>query len=363
MTADEQLAQALSAHADWLRSQGSIGRRLDLRRQDLRLLDLSEVDLTNAVLFGANLERTDLRGATLVAADLREARLGYARLENANLRNANLSGALAHGARLIGAQLHEAVLDRARFDDAICTRADFTEVRGRHAQFNRSDLQSTKFDGALLEDAKFLSCNLTNASMRESRLWGVNFLGAQHDGMDLHNASLEDISFDIGSSKFERPEHEIKLSPQQTRRALKLHRYGKTPGEIANTLGVGREVIKNNLAAALSEGEYRASIRRRRHQADLLKIITTCAFGVAAIALIMLILGGVADFVLSLTRGRAMGWPGAWYAAWIFIAIAGSASGLLAYRSRMGLLDRLALSDKSTAETPPAEILHAVVGH
>ncbi len=64
----------LAEHAAWLGSDGTRGRRADLRCADLSGRDLSGADLRFADLRGANLQRTDLRHCRLDYADLTECR-------------------------------------------------------------------------------------------------------------------------------------------------------------------------------------------------------------------------------------------------------------------------------------------------
>ena len=99
MTADE-LRQVLSDHAEWHRSNGSTGKRADLRSASLRGADLS-----GAILISANLISASLRDANLSDANLSNAILSNAILRDANLSNAYLRGAILSGADLRGAIL------------------------------------------------------------------------------------------------------------------------------------------------------------------------------------------------------------------------------------------------------------------
>jgi hypothetical protein len=81
------------------------GRRLDLRRTDLRGAEFWDADLRDVDFWGAHLDRAQLWGA-----DLSGAKLENASLKEANLRGAKLSRAILIGAFLEGADLREADL-------------------------------------------------------------------------------------------------------------------------------------------------------------------------------------------------------------------------------------------------------------
>jgi hypothetical protein len=94
----DELGKILKAHAKWVESGGTAGKRADLS-----FTNLQRAKLQKANLVGADLSReTNLQQADLYQADLREANLEEAILEgaklpetnlrNANLKNTNLSG-------------------------------------------------------------------------------------------------------------------------------------------------------------------------------------------------------------------------------------------------------------------------------
>ena len=66
----EKLNKIISAHKEWLETDGKKGMCANLRRADLRRADLREANLRRA-----NLRRADLRGANLRGADLYGANL------------------------------------------------------------------------------------------------------------------------------------------------------------------------------------------------------------------------------------------------------------------------------------------------
>ena len=86
----ETLNKIISAHKEWLETDGKKGMYADLRGADLYGANLRE----------ANLREADLREADLYGADLYEADLCGANLRGANLRGANLQEADLCGAAM-----------------------------------------------------------------------------------------------------------------------------------------------------------------------------------------------------------------------------------------------------------------------
>jgi len=84
LTIEQQLENVLAAHAAWLRTNGALGKQLDLMNKNLH---------------GANLTRADLGDADLTSANLRSAILHGADLTKANLDGANLDGAYTANAK------------------------------------------------------------------------------------------------------------------------------------------------------------------------------------------------------------------------------------------------------------------------
>jgi len=84
-----EIAQMVSDHAIWVKSQGSEGARADFSCVDLTAADFSGRNLCLADLSGALLADAQLQAALLIAADFRGANLTRANLRAADLRGAN----------------------------------------------------------------------------------------------------------------------------------------------------------------------------------------------------------------------------------------------------------------------------------
>ena len=100
----EKLNKIISAHKEWLETDGKNGMC--------------------ANIYGADLHRANLRGANLRCADLRWANLRYANLSDANLRGANLRCADLRYANLRNATLSSAKIQGANFFHANFYGAD-----------------------------------------------------------------------------------------------------------------------------------------------------------------------------------------------------------------------------------------------
>ena len=100
----EKLNKIISAHKEWLETDGKNGMRADLR-----WANISGAYLSGAYLSGANLGGANLNGATLRGADLRWANISAAYLRGADLRGARITGATIENANLRGAIMPEGI--------------------------------------------------------------------------------------------------------------------------------------------------------------------------------------------------------------------------------------------------------------
>jgi len=96
----EKLKEVLALHQVWVDSDGTKGKRANLRFADLSRANLSSTNLRGADLCEANLSGADLRRADLRRADLWEADLYGAYLTDAYLTDANLTKADLTGAKV-----------------------------------------------------------------------------------------------------------------------------------------------------------------------------------------------------------------------------------------------------------------------
>ena len=119
------LQYILEEHANWLSSEGSVGRRAVLAETDLAACDLSGATLQKADLSGADMHGAQLTGADLRGADLTACQLDGAVLESADLSDAVLVRAQFGGARMQGVRgLANAKLRDADLGDVSGLTAD-----------------------------------------------------------------------------------------------------------------------------------------------------------------------------------------------------------------------------------------------
>ena len=190
------------------------GRRLNLRRADIRGADLTEVNFQRAILIEAHFSNVLLNYANLQKANLTLADFRSTILQNADLQGAVLEVADFRGADLAGANLREAKLNGANFqwgplrltNEGIqgatpnnpsrrtqLQEADLKGPTSRHAHFQGADLTNVDFEGvdltgshferafALDTDDRFIvdmplfNTILTGANFRRSNIAGADF--------------------------------------------------------------------------------------------------------------------------------------------------------------------------------------------
>ena len=122
----EKLNKIISAHKEWLETDGKNGMRAHFHGADLSEVDLRGANLSGANLGWADLDGANLGGANLGGANLRGANLSGANLGGANLREADLCRADLREADLHGADLREADLCRADLYGAIMPEGIYT---------------------------------------------------------------------------------------------------------------------------------------------------------------------------------------------------------------------------------------------
>src|ERR1700756_5297458 len=184
------------------------------RREGFRRLEprVAPGQAQNAVLAGANLERSRLSGIMALKADFSDAILKDAKLVRANLKQANLSGADLSGCELAGADLRDAVLVGAKtfgwnVSDANLKGVLTDEPAGvpasampyqtmiqEHARWCETGGAGGKpsvFDGADLRKlASIRGFNLTALSAKGAGFYGLDMEGGQLPGAPLEGADL-----------------------------------------------------------------------------------------------------------------------------------------------------------------------------
>jgi len=106
------IADVLTAHREWLDSNGESGERANLKGAILQQADLHDANLERADLRDARMSVSDLMRANLKGADLRGADLWMSDLKDTNLEGADLRGAnLTEVTNLTPAQLASAIID------------------------------------------------------------------------------------------------------------------------------------------------------------------------------------------------------------------------------------------------------------
>jgi uncharacterized protein YjbI with pentapeptide repeats len=134
---EQEIFSLLAEHKEWVESQGTAGKRLELSDVNFSGKDLAGVNLRNALLHDANFRGSelllaDLRGATLVQADFQGANLLGTEFRGANLQGTKFGGSTGlvarqfGGANLLGAELPETV---ATFDGLAAAAATYRKAR------------------------------------------------------------------------------------------------------------------------------------------------------------------------------------------------------------------------------------------
>ncbi len=182
----------------------------DLTGFDLTGANLGGIHLKDAVLIGANLEKTYLSGATfnhtdltaanLAGADLTGAELNTSRLTaaefvktrlvNANLSQLDLAGATMSGSQITSGNLNRVNLAGGVLDKIELSGADLRYADLRGAWINLSSLVGANLRGADLAGASLVGSDLSGCNFQLASLAGANLVGANLRGADLRGADL-----------------------------------------------------------------------------------------------------------------------------------------------------------------------------
>jgi len=199
----------------------------NLSGADFRNANLSGVSATRVDFTAAQLQQTNLSGAKLIEANFSGADLTDADLSKANCLKANFSCAKLHQTRLAGSDLTEssadegtqamsadfrdAHLDKASWVAANLSGSNFDRITGQEMDFSdtsmvqvtmrRAIAKGARFDRAVVEQADLSMSNLMegsfglsrlkNVNMRQSNLFGVNFLDTDFQNVDLDGSYIE----------------------------------------------------------------------------------------------------------------------------------------------------------------------------
>jgi uncharacterized protein YjbI with pentapeptide repeats len=161
---EEDLAEIVTwGHYTWIETNGTEGRRADLREANLSDVYLPyqvlaqarfwDANLTRAVLHEADLTKAELTNANLTQAFLYEADLSQAEMIGTNLTEASLEGANLTRAKLIEANLTEANLHNANLTNAKMWKANLAGANLQGANLTRADLQDANVSHADMRGA------------------------------------------------------------------------------------------------------------------------------------------------------------------------------------------------------------------
>lgn len=172
------------------------GSRPDLSDKSLSKLDLADLDFKRAKLTGS-----DLYGADLSRAKLNETDLTGARLDRALITSTDFSGAILTRARI----LRPTIFTSLEIVNAEAPRFAGAKMAGveMHGLFDRTDFRAADLTGAffLPRDTRdgdsvisarssLVSCNFSEAILRDAILTGANLSYARFRGADLSGANL-----------------------------------------------------------------------------------------------------------------------------------------------------------------------------
>lgn len=202
---DEDLQEILEEHRKWVESDGTEGKRADLRKTNLdgrnfEGVILKRAYLQGAYLRGANLARADLTEANLFHAKLQSTPIGKTNLSNTILIGANLQEANFYQAFLASADLRRATLMQANFQEAHLLNANLRMAKGKGTDFRNANLEESKLQNADLREAKLQGAHLkksnwTDADLRSANLKGADLAGVEHvSGVKLGGANLDGVT-------------------------------------------------------------------------------------------------------------------------------------------------------------------------
>jgi uncharacterized protein YjbI with pentapeptide repeats len=142
-------------------------RRADLELAQMKDSVLTRAQMPEALLSGAQLQRSDLRWTLMDGASLEHAQLEGAQLWGAQMRRVSLFGAQLDGADLTGA-----FLDDARLVGAEMRGTNLSAVRLNGADIGGTAMSEANLWSAQLEGVSLAGAELLGANLSYSRLVG-----------------------------------------------------------------------------------------------------------------------------------------------------------------------------------------------
>ena len=155
-------------------------KRLEAEKERGYQIDLSYCDLRYAIIYRANLSRTDIEGA-----NLSHARIMYTDLSHVRANKTTMIHVTLDGSDLSNASFYESNLRRAQLN--------YTDMS--ESGFNDTNLTHASISGARMVDAGFWSADLSHAWIHGSNLIRARFDMAKLIHTDIGGTNLTDTSF------------------------------------------------------------------------------------------------------------------------------------------------------------------------
>ncbi len=199
MNKNEELAEIVKLHREWLESGNRSGKRADLSGASLDNTSLVNTNLSGAIFRGASLKNADLQGATLIHANFSDVDLSRANLENANLllvdfTGADLKDAVLTDTALPAEQTQSSIRRGPRFTDANLENADLRRSYCFASDFSGANLKNTQLQSAYLEEANLSNIELADGQLQSANLRGANLEMSNIQGANLRNACLSEAN-------------------------------------------------------------------------------------------------------------------------------------------------------------------------
>lgn len=163
---DRELYGMMKLHYDCLRSEGTAGKRLDLRGHDLQGRTFQNYNFGGALLAEANLEKCHFENCTFSLADLS------------------------------AVQASEATFDRCSFECAKLMYANMHATQHHRTIYKTLDLDHVRMDESLHDGTEFLCCNGDDLDLSSSRFVAARFDKGVYDHVDLHDATMDGTYLD-----------------------------------------------------------------------------------------------------------------------------------------------------------------------